>query len=330
MRQVRIQGEATAAGARSRAVVRRRAGRRLLVGPWLGEVGFELLYWIPFVRKLIADAGVPADRVLVLSRGGVEDWYGDAFGGYLDLYDLFDPDDLYARQRARMRISEKQMTITDLERDALTRAERHMGEKFAVLHPYLMFRRFRPVWMRRRTMSAVRRELAPEPIRPLARPERLPPRYVAVKLYSSRCFPLDEDAAEAVLDTVRRSTGDLPLVPLLAGAQVDDHADLIRPEGRPSASELASNLRTQTAIVQHADAMVSTYGGFAYLGALSGIPTFGLYQRANFNMLHLDVLSDAASRLAPSPEVALSLINIAHLRRAAGVLSADYSVSAKR
>ena len=22
----------------------------ILVGPWLGEVGFELLYWIPFLR----------------------------------------------------------------------------------------------------------------------------------------------------------------------------------------------------------------------------------------------------------------------------------------
>ena len=36
-----------------------REGRRLLVGPFLGEVGFELLYWIPVVRRLLAEHGVP-------------------------------------------------------------------------------------------------------------------------------------------------------------------------------------------------------------------------------------------------------------------------------
>ena len=28
----------------------------ILVGPWLGEVGFELLYWIPFLRWFARDA----------------------------------------------------------------------------------------------------------------------------------------------------------------------------------------------------------------------------------------------------------------------------------
>ena len=42
----------------------------IVVGPWLGEVGFELLYWIPFLRWALAEAGIAADRVTVVSRGG--------------------------------------------------------------------------------------------------------------------------------------------------------------------------------------------------------------------------------------------------------------------
>ena len=43
-----------------------REGQPLLVGPFLGEVGFELLYWIPLVRRLLAEHGVGRDGVTVL------------------------------------------------------------------------------------------------------------------------------------------------------------------------------------------------------------------------------------------------------------------------
>jgi hypothetical protein len=316
VRQARIQEEATIAGARSRAVVRCRRGRRLLVGPWLAEVGFELLYWIPFARKLMLRAGIPPDRVLVLSRGGVEAWYGDAFGAYLDLYDLFDPDELHLRQRERISISggQKHTAVTALDREAVTRAQRRLGEDFAVLHPSLMFRRFRPVWMRRRTTAAVMRESTPAAIRTLPRPDGLPARYMALKLYSSDCLPVDRPTAESVIASLHPITEGLPLAVLSAGAQVDDHVDLASPEDSPGQVDLAVNLRRQTAIIQHAEKLICTYGGFAYLGVLSGVPTVGLYEHANFNVLHLDMLSHAVEQLPPTRAAGLSLLDIDHLR----------------
>lgn len=315
VRQARIQAQATVAGGQSRRTVRRTRGRRLLVGPWLAEVGFELLYWIPFARSLILRAGVSPDRVLVLSRGGVDAWYGDAFGGYLDLYDLFDSDELHLRQRERILASggQKHTALTDLDRDAIARARRHLGEDLAVLHPSLMFRRFRPVWMRRRTTSAVIREAAPAPIRALPRPDGLPARFAALKLYSSDCLPLDADAAQRLTAELPRLTGGLPLVVLSAGAQVDDHVELVSPEGPPGQIDLSVNLRRQTAVIQHAEKLVCTYGGFAYLGALTGVPTVGLYECANFNVLHLDVLSHAVEQLPPGRAAGLSLLDIDHL-----------------
>ncbi len=52
--------------------------RPVIIGPWTGEVGFELIYWIPFVRWVLRKYQIPADRLWVVSRGGTRSWYGDA------------------------------------------------------------------------------------------------------------------------------------------------------------------------------------------------------------------------------------------------------------
>ena len=35
-----------------------RTGERVLVGPFLGEVGYELEYWIPFARRELRRHGI--------------------------------------------------------------------------------------------------------------------------------------------------------------------------------------------------------------------------------------------------------------------------------
>ena len=51
-------------------------GGPILAGPWLGEVGFELLYWIPFLRWFAERYGVSPDRLIAVSRGGsAAAWY---------------------------------------------------------------------------------------------------------------------------------------------------------------------------------------------------------------------------------------------------------------
>ena len=46
-------------------------GRRLVVGPWLSEVGFEALYWVPFLHWLKTAFHLDPGRVVAVSRGGV-------------------------------------------------------------------------------------------------------------------------------------------------------------------------------------------------------------------------------------------------------------------
>ena len=66
-----------------------RSGRPLLAGPWTGEIGFELLYWIPFLRKL--KSRVPELPMSVISRGGVAAWYDGIATGYEDIFATVDP-----------------------------------------------------------------------------------------------------------------------------------------------------------------------------------------------------------------------------------------------
>ena len=42
----------------------------ILVGPWLGEVGFELLYWIPFLRWFAETYAVPPERIVADTMPG--------------------------------------------------------------------------------------------------------------------------------------------------------------------------------------------------------------------------------------------------------------------
>ena len=64
------------AAAVDRDIRRVASGRAPIVaGPWLAEVGYEVLYWIPFLRWFCDVHGVPRERLIVLSRGGMEPLY---------------------------------------------------------------------------------------------------------------------------------------------------------------------------------------------------------------------------------------------------------------
>ena len=64
------------------------SGQRIVVGPWLTEVGFELLYWIPFVRWLQTTFELEPERLVVVSRGGVASWYAAVSPHYVEILDL--------------------------------------------------------------------------------------------------------------------------------------------------------------------------------------------------------------------------------------------------
>ena len=56
---------------RQATLAREAAGSRpIIAGPWTSEVGYEALYWLPFLAWAADHYGVRPERMIALSRGG--------------------------------------------------------------------------------------------------------------------------------------------------------------------------------------------------------------------------------------------------------------------
>lgn len=292
-------------------------GRPVLVGPWMGEVGFEVLYWIPFLRWALAFAGLPREQVWVLSRGGCRSWYADIAGHYLELYDLFSTGEVInlntrriEEQAARGRSIHlrhgqrvaKQVYGTDVEANIVALAKAKAGIPEACwFHPGTMYGTFRPAWKLKRDLFGTWAEhTRAQRLQAPPRLPGLPARYVAVKFYASACATDVSGRRELVRRLVRALTDVGDVVLLHTGRAYDDHGEFPVPQHprihRPK-YEPRQNLDTQTAVVAGADAYVGTYGGFAYLAPFLGIPTLALYGVRNFRRDHLRLAGHAAGRL---------------------------------
>lgn len=269
----------------------------ILVGPWTGEVGFELLYWIPFVRWATTRFGIDSRRLVVISRGGTRAWYGELAGRYIDALSLVSVDEF----RTRTESSKKQQAVRAFDRALLLRARAETGlSRPALLHPELMYLLFRPFWKRQLPLSTVMDHVAFRRVdAPLdLRPPGLPARYVVTRFYYSGCFP---DTAEnrafvgGVIDTLSRQSDVVVLSP---GQRVDEHHEHVTSsQHRIHTVDLSArpheNLAVQTAIISGAEAFVGTYGGFAYLAPFCGINALAFYSERNFFSHHLEVAHDA-------------------------------------
>jgi hypothetical protein len=277
-----------------------RAGRRLLVGPFLGEVGFELLYWIPVVRCLLAEYGVGRERVTVLTRGGAGSWYADFAERSIDILELVPPERYLEEliERRRRGGDAKQFFPDEFDERVARDAIERDGEA-AVVHPLLMFSRMRFVL---EGLEPPERATELGDYRPLAWSERpLPPDcpadFVAVKLYFSDSFPDEPESRELAAQLLEGLAEETEIVVLTSGQRFDEHREWV-PSGRRIHDASAwvtpqDNLAVQTAVVARARALVSTYGGFSYLGPMLNVPTLALHTRRAFSPVHLDVLCAA-------------------------------------
>ena len=173
----------------------------ILVGPFTGEVGFELLYWLPLLRWAVREVPELEGRLLVISRGGVEQWWQSFLEvDYVDILSLYEPAEYVWHKGA-----DKQRLYKDFDDHVLDRARKHLGIDFtAVIHPSLLFtfyyraRKFvhsdvfaNQVQLRPGGADGLAALYDPIP-RPEPEPELaelLPDEYVAVRFYYRESFP---------------------------------------------------------------------------------------------------------------------------------------------
>jgi len=275
------------------------SGGPILAGPWLGEVGFEILYWAPFVRWFADAYRVAPERLIVLSRGGTASWYAPAAGGYRDVFDFVSAD-VFRRwhdEHVGEIGEQKQTRMTARERELVERVRAETPDA-EILHPSVMYELMNPFWWRHLDERWIHRHTI---YRVLERPPRpdgvpLPERYVAAKFYFNDCFPATDENRAFVRATLAALLRSGPVVSLSADLAIDDHgaAPAWGTLEVAAAAAPAGNLRLQSAIVAHADAFVGTYGGFAYLAPFYGVRSTSYYADADgFARSHLRMAQSA-------------------------------------
>ena len=269
-----------------------KSGRPIIVGPWTGEVGFELLYWAPFVRWVVGHYGIDPGRLTIVSRGGTASWYGiDA--RYEDALALASPDEF----RAGSEEVKKQRLIRPFDREVVRRLRRGQKETPFLFHPALMYQLFWPYWREELTYRHVlhythQKLIAPPPVPASVGP--LPREYVAVRFYFSSCFPDTPGNRALVTSTVRQLAERSDVVVLNSGLRLDDHSEFA-PESSSrihvvsAHGEPHTNLAVQTAIIGRARQFVGNYGGFSYLAPYLGVDTIAFYSIRNFRQYHLEL-----------------------------------------
>ena len=279
-------------------------GRPLVVGPWLSEVGFETLYWIPFLHWLQSAFRLDPARVVAVSRGGVGAWYQGVAGRYVEIWDHVDPAD-FARRNAERGVT-KQYEMGELDRDVLDHVAKAIGTRdFDVIHPGLMYKLFTLYWSGQRAMGFVdaHTRFHRSHAATIIDPKLLPREYVAVKFYAARSLPDTPETRALLKSMVRRLAERTPVVLLDTGLVLeDDHADYVLSGGQDIISAKPwmtpqNNLGVQTQIVAGAQAFVGTCGSIAWLAPRLGVDTSAVFVDPKWLHAHLALAMRAYHKL---------------------------------
>jgi len=261
--------------------------RPILLGPWRSELGFESLYWLPFLRKLAAQVPGFDKRAAVVTRGGLAPLYAPIASQGYDLYALRSVtevrrENLYDHQTTGL---QKQLTPTAWDDAVLADAADALGlgTVYHTIHPAWMYWACEPFW---NEDAGLKHLLTLADFTPIDKPViqgTLPPRYVAVKFYHRATFPYpDAQVSAFVQQTVANLAAQTDVVLLSSAGDYDDHGDIAcsgnRIHALPANLPPEQNLLWQAAVLAHATAFVGTYGGVAQLALRMGVPSVSFYQ----------------------------------------------------
>lgn len=264
--------------------------RPILVGPWRGEVGFEALYWIPFLAYLQAAYGIASDRLIPITRGGAGAWYGTPQG--VELYSLR----TLQETRVANRLTRKRTGMLKQrdDQDAWDRAvladaaAKFKYRHYWTIHPSDMYLAFEDFWNEQAGMDLVRQQMhiVKMPTPPLPDGVTLPENFLAVKFYARTTLAPTPLVTSYVTETVRLLASRQPVVVLETGVLADDHADYPLPE-MPNVYRLKdlcpitpeTSLSSLSAVLGRSQGFVGTYGGIAQVALRMGVGSLSVYDQ---------------------------------------------------
>lgn len=268
-----------------------RSKTAILIGPWRSEVGFEVLYWIPFLNAFRKRYRIVDNRLITIGRGGSASWYRTAGAGDLYEHAPLEMMRTIASQQALRTGSIKQHGNEGWESHVTALAAKSIGlTDYHVVSPWWMYHLLAPYWEGQRSVGWTDRWLLHEatmtapPMRPEIR-KQLPDQYLAMRWYVRPTWPLKEDLVLWTRTLVEAAAQHLPVVLITSGFHADDHADVnLGPIPNVlSLKDIApqthtDNLAIQSSVIANARGYVGTYGGMSQLAMRLGIPTLSFYQ----------------------------------------------------
>ena len=279
-----------------RTLTRAASGQHpIIVGPWTSEVGYEVLYWLPFLRWAVDHYAVRPERLVAVSRGGTAAWYEGIARRYVEIFDLIEPAALAAHAATRPAGGDqKQMAPSEFDRHLTELVRQRLGvNRVAIWHPGLMYQLFRSFWYGDRSRQFLFRHMDFRYPR-IAGAEglSLPDQYVAVKFYTGPALPATDSNTALLCDLVERVAASTPVVLLDTTWTTDEHRDYafdgihgvttLRPSLDPR-----TNLDLQTRVIAGARQFIGTCGGLAWLAPFLGVDTLAVYEDDRYLTAHL-------------------------------------------
>lgn len=292
----------------------------ILLGPWRSELGFESLYWLPFLRYLAARVPKFDARAVVVTRGGLAPLYAPVAAQGIDLYALRSVTELRRENLHDHHTTglQKQMRPTPWDDAVLADAADalNVGALYHVVHPAWMYWALDPFWNEDVGLKYL---TSLGDFTPIAKPlisGTLPPKYVAVKFYGRATFSYPHpDVSDFVTRTVAQLAAQTDVVLLTSSGEHDDHHDIVcsgpRIHSLPPDLAPEQNLLAQASVLAHATAFVGTYGGMAQLALRMGVPSVSFWHAwGGTAHAHLS-LSSWLSKASGTPFLAGSITDAA-------------------
>ena len=291
----------------------KRSAIPILCGPFRGEVGFEALYWIPFLKRFAKSHGIDTERLIPVTRGGMGKLYG--MGEPIELYGLRTPQDIRVENRVQHAKHQqlKQTHWVDFDRKALADAAKVLRlDSFLTLHPGWMFQRLNQFFLSETGPAALEREAFFEPLTVPAPPDDLvlPEKFVAVRFYHRYTFPMHPQLIEFAQESIRQIAKGVPVILLNSGIHADDHIDVAvkDTENVYKLTDLCditpqNNLAAQASVIGRALGFVGTYGGLAQLALRLGKPSVSYYQEWGGTAMAHKHLADAIALQRNLPHI---------------------------
>jgi len=285
-----------------------RSTQPIVVGPFLSDVGFELLYWRPFVAWMRAHHGERTAPVVAVSRGRVEDWYAGRADDYVDVCDLVDFEGFLTRNRQRIRAtgSWKQKVVADFDRELIDLLAARLGGEPEVLHPSLIFRVCSRVWNATMPHEWLaehgvyeRFPAPPAPVTPVTLAAGAP--YVAASFWFSTCFTDTRPHRHLMHQVLGELSRRLPVVVIDIGGfpgvpeslETAGNIDIV-----PGPDHDAGQIREHSRIIAGARAYVGTFGNISQLAPFYGVPTLNVFDEdGGLSAHHRRTAASAAERL---------------------------------